>query len=91
MSEAQLSRSGVDRAAILLLAAFAMAVWLIFNQPWAVFLPPRSHAVSALHYSDVYTSRLNRDAAIMMAITIIAAALTWVLQRRTADGAAGVT
>ena len=79
----QASRQRKVTASILLLAGFALAVWLIANQPWDVFPSPGSHAVSASHYSDVYTTRLHRDAAALLLIALIGDALIWIAHSRS--------
>lgn len=79
----QASRQQKVTASILLLAGFALTVWLIANQPWEVFPSPGSHAVSATHYSDVYTTRLHRDVAALLLIALAGDALIWIAHSRS--------
>jgi hypothetical protein len=87
----QVSRRRRIATSTLRLAGFALAVWLNFNQPWAAPPSTRSHAIAPQHYSDVYTTGLHRDAALLVAITIIATALIWAVQTQSTYEAADAT
>jgi len=87
----QASRQRKVTASVLLLVGFALAVWLNANQPWDVLGWPSSHAVSASHYSDVYTTRLHRDAAASLLISLVGGALIWIAHSRSTYETADTT